>query len=245
MNNFKTIRISKRQLLILGVYLSTLIIVSISIIALMMQSVTNRQLEYTSLDKTNVLISLVLPIIFLDLFSISSVWLLISGNDTYEFKQTIKNNKKKMNSYLLLIESLQLIVWIAFISLLILVFYPINQTDDLFLSFNKRFTDDNEKITGFYDVYVNNGDLFASLKEGLIKYASSFSYQFNRDSLIGWNFIYIIFYLSLFLAYVKLGFFDNKKRFLALIPFAGLINNLKTPSSIQVIRTEQLMNNGI
>ncbi|MDC4182198.1 hypothetical protein [Mycoplasma bradburyae] len=242
---FKTITISKTNLAIFLTFIATGFIVGATLFSLMLQSFKYENV-YIGLDKEKALISLILPVVFFFIFSVVSAGFLIKSKERYEFNENIKNNKKKQMFYLLLIELLQLLIWIGTILLLIFVFFPIGENNKLFVSYKEFFGTSQGKIVDFDDIYAlnaSNNNSIAALKISIIQFASLASYHFNQASLAWWTFVYLILYLSIFLAYVKTGLFN--KRYLTLIPFTGLFNHLKEPSNsvkTQIVYSENLNN---
>lgn len=77
------------------------------------------------------------------------------------------------------------------------------------------------------------------LKRSIIDYAAILPYFYNKNAFIFYNVVYLVFYLGLFLSYIKLALFKSKQRVLALIPFVGLVISLKSANNLN----EQALDN--
>ncbi|MDC4184386.1 hypothetical protein [Mycoplasma bradburyae] len=236
MKNLKIINVTRNQFIIFLLYIATMLFSSIGIFVLMLKSTGNEWNTYVFLSKENWQISLFLPLFFLVVFSVVSLSILMFGNEQYEFSEQTKKNTKKLSIYLGLIEIAQMLVWILILLILITYFYPVDQGYESIYWNLKNNTDWNrDKLSnGLGSVIAINYNLFQDLKTSLIRYSVLFSYFYNRDSMIAWNIVYLVLYLSLFLTYFKLSLFKKKLKWLALIPFIGFIIYMNESSEINL-----------
>lgn len=239
--NFRTIHVTERQLTLFIVYLLIALSASIGMLGLMSQAVSNDLLSYFFYDQSKFNISLFLPLIFFILLVGITLPILLTGKEKYQFSAKVINSPKKIHTVITFIEMAQLILWVFFLLILITYFFPINQSVDQIYQ-TKTTTVDfaNDQIySGLLAFIKIDNNFFVDLKRSIIDYAAILPYFYNKNTFIFYNVVYLVFYLGLFLSYIKLALFKSKQRVLALIPFVGLVISLKSSNNLN----EQALDN--